>query len=140
MRRCPTSAGRQANLIYECVGRPGMLQQMVEAAPFDGRIVMGGYCMEEERMFVFAAQNKRLTLQFAGGEEAQDMDLALRAIAEGSIDVTPWLGARYRPVRRGAGDRRHVGTRRAGADGGRSAAAITRPVSTQQPLAGQGRR
>ncbi|MEO6091393.1 MAG: zinc-binding dehydrogenase [Novosphingobium sp.] len=84
--------GMRASLIYECVGRPGMLQQLVESAPFDGRIVMGGYCMEEERMFVFAAQNKRLTLQFAGGEEAQDMELALRAIADGSIDVTPWLG------------------------------------------------
>jgi 2-desacetyl-2-hydroxyethyl bacteriochlorophyllide A dehydrogenase len=88
----PDFAGRQANLIYECVGRPGMLQQIVEAAPFDGRIVMGGYCMEEERMFVFAAQNKRLNLQFAGGEEAQDMELALRSIDEGRIDVTPWLG------------------------------------------------
>ncbi len=90
----PDFGNRQVNLIYECVGLPGMLQQIVDAAPFDGRIVMGGYCMEEERMFVFAAQNKRLNIQFAGGEEAQDMDLALRSIADGRIDVTPWLGGR----------------------------------------------
>jgi len=90
----PDFGNRQVNLIYECVGLPGMLQQLVEAAPFDGRIVMGGYCMEEERMFVFAAQNKRLNIQFAGGEEPQDMDLALRSIADGTIDVTPWLGQR----------------------------------------------
>lgn len=90
----PDFGNRQVNLIYECVGLPGMLQQVVEAAPFDGRIVMGGYCMEEERMYVFAAQNKRLNVQFAGGEEPQDMELALRSIAEGSIDVTPWLGER----------------------------------------------
>ena len=69
-----------------------MLQQIVPGAPFDGRIVMGGYCMEEERMFVFAAQNKRLNIQFAGGEEPQDRELALRAIADGRIDVSPWLG------------------------------------------------
>jgi 2-desacetyl-2-hydroxyethyl bacteriochlorophyllide A dehydrogenase len=85
--------GRQVNLIYECVGRPGMLQGIVQSAPFDGRIVMGGYCMEEERLFVFAAQNKRLNIQFAGGEEPQDMDQALRSIADGTIDVNPWLGA-----------------------------------------------
>lgn len=84
--------GRQVNLIYECVGRPGMLQDIVQWAPFDGRIVMGGYCMEEERLFVFAAQNKRLNIQFAGGEEAQDMDQALRSIADGTIDVGSWLG------------------------------------------------
>jgi len=86
--------GRRVNLIYENVGTPGMLQRIVEAAPFDGRIVMGGYCMEAESLFVFAAQNKRLNIQFAGGEEPQDMDLALRSIADGRIDVTPWLGGR----------------------------------------------
>ena len=86
--------GRQVNLIYENVGLPGMLEQIIEAAPMDGRIVMGGYCMEQEHLFVFAAQNKRLNVQFASGEEPQDMELALRSIADGSIDVTPWLGGR----------------------------------------------
>lgn len=90
----PDFGNRQANLIYECVGQKGMLQRIIEAAPFDGRIVMGGYCMDEEALFVFAAQNKRLNVQFAGGEEPQDMELALRSIAEGKIDVTPWLGKR----------------------------------------------
>ena len=90
----PQFDGRRVNLIYENVGVPGMLQRIIEAAPFDGRIVMGGYCMEPEPLFVFAAQNKRLNIQFAGGEEPQDMDLALRSIADGRIDVTPWLGGR----------------------------------------------
>ena len=81
-------------MIYECVGLPGMLQQIIAAAPFDGRIVMGGYCMEEEHFFSFVAQNKRLNVQFAGGEEAQDMDTALRSIDDGTIDVRPWLGGR----------------------------------------------
>jgi threonine dehydrogenase-like Zn-dependent dehydrogenase len=90
----PDFGNRQVNLIYECVGQKGMLQRIIEAAPFDGRIVMGGYCMEEEALFVFAAQNKRLNVQFAAGEEPQDMALALGSIADGSIDVTPWLGAR----------------------------------------------
>lgn len=90
----PDFGGRRVNLIYENVGQPGMLQRIIEAAPFDGRIVMGGYCMEAEHLLVFAAQNKRLNIQFAGGEEPQDMDLAMRAIADGRIDVTPWIGAR----------------------------------------------
>ncbi|MCX7864148.1 MAG: zinc-binding dehydrogenase [Novosphingobium sp.] len=90
----PDFGNRQVNLVYECVGLPGMVQAIIDAIPFDGRIVMGGYCMEEERLFVFAAQNKRLTIQFAGGEEAQDMELAMRSIDNGSIDVAPWIGAR----------------------------------------------
>jgi threonine dehydrogenase-like Zn-dependent dehydrogenase len=85
---------RQVNLVYECVGLPGLLQQIISAVAFDSRIVMGGYCMEPEQLYVFAAQNKRLTVHFAAGEEQQDMELALRSIADGRIDVRSWLGER----------------------------------------------
>lgn len=90
----PDFGDRRVNLIYENVGQPGMLARIIEAAPFDGRIVMGGYCMESEAMHVFIAQNKRLNIQFAGGEEMQDMELAMRAIDDGRIDVAPWIGSR----------------------------------------------
>lgn len=86
--------GRQVNLVYECVGLPGLMQQIIESVGFGARIVMGGYCMAPEQLYVFAAQNKRLTVHFAGGEEQQDMDLALRSIASGKIDIAPWVGAR----------------------------------------------
>lgn len=90
----PDLGNRRASLVYECVGLPGLLAQIIAAVAFEARIVMGGYCMEPEQFYVFAAQNKRLTVHFAGGEEAQDMTLALRSIAEGSIDIRPWLGER----------------------------------------------
>jgi 2-desacetyl-2-hydroxyethyl bacteriochlorophyllide A dehydrogenase len=88
----PDLGGRKVTIAYENVGQKGMLQAMIEAMPFDGRIVMGGYCMEPEPLYVFAAQNKRLNIQFAGGEEPQDMALALRSIADGKIDAGAWLG------------------------------------------------
>ncbi len=90
----PDLGNRQPSLVYECAGVPGLLQQIIQSVGFGARIVMGGYCMEADSLFVFAAQNKRLTVHFAGGEEPQDMELALRSISEGSIDVTPWIGAR----------------------------------------------
>jgi threonine dehydrogenase-like Zn-dependent dehydrogenase len=93
-RPLPDLGNRQPTVIYECVGLPGLLQKIIESAAFDARIVMGGYCMEAEQLYVFAAQNKRLTVHFACGEELQDMQLALRSIADGSIDIAPWVGAR----------------------------------------------
>ncbi len=90
----PDLGNRQATLVYECVGLPGLLQQIIQSVGFGARIVMGGYCMESDQLFVFAAQNKRLTVHFAAGEEQQDMELALRSIADGKIDIRPWLGAR----------------------------------------------
>jgi threonine dehydrogenase-like Zn-dependent dehydrogenase len=35
---------------------------------------------------------KRLKINFACGEEQQDLDLAMRSIADGKIDIKPWLG------------------------------------------------
>ena len=90
----PELGGRRANLVYECVGLPGLLPQIIAGVAFEARIVMGGYCMEAEQFYVFAAQNKRLTVHFAAGEEQQDMQLALRSIADGSVDVRPWLSER----------------------------------------------
>jgi threonine dehydrogenase-like Zn-dependent dehydrogenase len=54
---------------------------------------MGGFCLEPEQLSVSSAQSKRLKINFACGEEPQDMELAVRSIADGTIDIRPWLGA-----------------------------------------------
>jgi threonine dehydrogenase-like Zn-dependent dehydrogenase len=88
----PELKGARVNVAFECVGKPGMLNQIITSLPFGGRIVVGGFCLEPEQIFVAAAQSKRLKINFACGEEPQDMELALRSIADGRIDVRPWLG------------------------------------------------
>lgn len=85
---------RRATLIYECVGVPGVLNEIVKSVGNGARIVMGGFCLEPESLYVPCAQLKRLRIDFAGGEEPEDMALALRSIADGTVDVRPWLGAR----------------------------------------------
>ncbi len=85
--------GAQVDLVYECVGRRGMLNQIIPGLGVGARIVMGGYSLEPEELLVPPAQDRRLTIHFASGEEPQDMALALQSIADGSIDVRPWLGA-----------------------------------------------
>jgi len=90
----PDLGMRRATLVYECTGVPGLLKQIIGAVGFGARIVIGGYCMQPEELMVFVAQNKRLIMIFAGGEEQQDMELALRSIADGTIDITSWLGDR----------------------------------------------
>jgi threonine dehydrogenase-like Zn-dependent dehydrogenase len=61
---------------------------------FGARIVIGGFCLEPEQLYVPAGQMRRLKIYFAAGEEQQDLDLALRSIADGTIDISAWLGGR----------------------------------------------
>jgi threonine dehydrogenase-like Zn-dependent dehydrogenase len=85
--------GWRVNLVYECVGKPGMLNQIMPSLGFGARIVIGGFCLEPEEIYIPHGQMRRLKLFFAAGEEQQDMELALRAIDDGRIDVQSWLGA-----------------------------------------------
>jgi len=86
--------GRSPNLVYECVGKPGLLNEIVNSVGMGARIVMGGFCLEPEALYVPTAQMKLLKISFARGEGPEDMALALRSIAEGRIDMRPWLGER----------------------------------------------
>jgi threonine dehydrogenase-like Zn-dependent dehydrogenase len=84
--------GRWPNVVYECVGKPGILNQIVDNIVPLSHIVMGGYCMDPEEIYVPTAQNKRLRITFAGGELPEDMLAARDAIAQGKVDLRPWLG------------------------------------------------
>src|SRR3546814_16612116 len=40
---------KRATLIYECVGKPGLLNQIMNSVGFGARIVVGGFCLEPEQ-------------------------------------------------------------------------------------------
>jgi len=84
--------GRAPNVVYECVGKTGIMMQIIDEIGFGGRIVMGGYCLEPEEIYVPTAQNKRLQVNFAAGEMPEDMVAARDAIVSGKVDLKPWLG------------------------------------------------
>jgi threonine dehydrogenase-like Zn-dependent dehydrogenase len=85
---------QRASLIYECVGKPGLLNEIMNSVGFGARIVIGGFCLEPEQLYVPSGQMRRLKIYFAAGEERQDMELALRSIADGKVDISAWLGGR----------------------------------------------
>ncbi len=84
--------GRVPNVVYECVGKAGIMTRIIDEIGFGGRIVMGGYCLDPEEIYVPTAQNKRLQVNFAGGEMPEDMEAARDAIVSGKVDLRPWLG------------------------------------------------
>ena len=78
--------GRRA-VIFECVGVPGLLQGIFEAAPRDARVVVAGVCMETDRIEPFFGIVKELSLQFVLGYTPQEFALCLRLLADGYVDA-----------------------------------------------------
>jgi len=73
--------------IFECVGVPGVLQQMFEQAPRDGRLIVVGVCMEPDTIEPMFGIVKELSLQFVLGYTPDEFARALRLLAEGEVDA-----------------------------------------------------
>jgi threonine dehydrogenase-like Zn-dependent dehydrogenase len=78
-------------VVFECVGVPGLLQNLIERSPPTARIVVVGVCMETDRIEPALAINKQLSLRFVFGYSPDEFAQTLRAIAEGEIDVGPLI-------------------------------------------------
>lgn len=78
--------GRRA-VIFECVGVPGLLQQVFEAAPRDARVVVVGVCMEPDRIEPFFGIAKELAVQFVLGYTPDEFARCLGLLAEGQVDA-----------------------------------------------------
>ncbi|MEY4339271.1 MAG: hypothetical protein RLZ14_1121 [Actinomycetota bacterium] len=83
--------GSRQLVIFEAVGVPGMIQQAMRMAPRHARILVVGACMQEDRFHPMLALGREINLQFALAYEPQEFGHALNAIAEGKVDLAPWL-------------------------------------------------
>ena len=78
-------------IIFECVGVPGLLQQLIVAAPPETEIVVVGVCMESDAMEPFIASDKEIDMRFVFGYSAEEFEQTLRHLAEGVIDGGPLI-------------------------------------------------
>ncbi len=83
--------GRRPLVAFEAVGVPGMLQQLLRDLPPGTRVAVVGVCMEPDQIRPFFAIAKELSLHFALAYGADEFAGALRALAEGDIDVSPMI-------------------------------------------------
>jgi threonine dehydrogenase-like Zn-dependent dehydrogenase len=78
-------------VIFECVGVPGIIDQIMASAPQAARVVVVGVCMEKDAIEPMLGINKELNLQFVLGYNREEFALTLRHIAEGAIPTDPLI-------------------------------------------------
>ncbi len=69
-------------VVFECVGVPGVLDQIMAAAPRGTRIVVVGVCMEPDTIYPLLGISKELNLRFVLGYTPDEFAATLRHIAE----------------------------------------------------------
>jgi threonine dehydrogenase-like Zn-dependent dehydrogenase len=78
-------------VVFECVGVPGVLDQVMAAAPRGARIVVVGVCMEPDTIHPLIGIGKELNLQFVLGYTPEEFAATLGHIAEGTIPTAPLI-------------------------------------------------
>jgi threonine dehydrogenase-like Zn-dependent dehydrogenase len=80
--------------IFECVGVPGIIQQILEGAPRDARVVVVGVCMESDTIEPMFGIVKELSLQFVLGYTPEEFARSLHLLAEGEVDAPALITGR----------------------------------------------
>ena len=78
-------------VVFECVGVPGVLDDLMAASPRGTRIVVVGVCMEADTIHPMLGISKELNLQFVLGYTPDEFAATLGHIAAGKIPATPLI-------------------------------------------------
>jgi threonine dehydrogenase-like Zn-dependent dehydrogenase len=78
-------------VVFECVGVPGVLDQLMAPAPRGTRIVVVGVCMEADTIHPMLGISKELNLQFVLGYTPEEFAATLGHIATGAIPTAPLI-------------------------------------------------
>ncbi|MFN3642868.1 MAG: zinc-binding dehydrogenase [Gemmobacter sp.] len=85
------AAGAPPDVIFECVGAPGLIQICIEASRPRGQIVVVGVLMNPDTIVPISGILKEIDLQFILGYHDEDFAIVLDALASGRIDAAPMV-------------------------------------------------
>ena len=80
-------AGRGPDVIFECVGVPGLIGSAMMEAPRGCRIVVAGVCQQTDTIMPLMGIMKELEIQFVLGYRPPDFDYVIAMIASDRVDV-----------------------------------------------------
>ncbi len=79
----------KAAVVFEAVGVPGIIDDVLLRARHGTRLVVAGVCMQSDTVHPFFAIAKEINVQFVLAQTPDEFADSLRALAEGEIDVSP---------------------------------------------------
>lgn len=80
-------SGGAPEVIFECVGIPGMISQCIDFAQHGTELVVVGYCIYQDHMIPAAAMGKELTMRFALSYHKEDFEFIAGLMASDRVNV-----------------------------------------------------
>lgn len=78
--------GGAPDVVFECVGKPGILQQALDRVRPRGTVVSLGYCTSPDTIIPAAAMMKEIRLQFSNVYSIGDFEYSIDTLAAGAVE------------------------------------------------------
>ena len=78
-------------VVFECVGIPGLIQQVIQNAPPRSRLIVVGVCMESDTIEPLIGIGKEMNVHFSFGYSGEEFAQTLHDLADGRLDATPLI-------------------------------------------------
>lgn len=85
------AAGGPPDVIFDCVGVPGMIQNAINLSRARGTIVVVGVCMKEDTQIPISAILKELKIQYILGYQESDFARVLDFLGQGRVKPAPMV-------------------------------------------------
>jgi 2-desacetyl-2-hydroxyethyl bacteriochlorophyllide A dehydrogenase len=83
--------GVRPSVVFEAVGVPGIINDVMQRAPRGSRLIVAGVCMEPDTVMPFFGTAKEMSVHFVFAYDLAEFTESLNAIADGEINVSPLI-------------------------------------------------
>ena len=83
------TGGRKPQVVFECVGVPGMLDEAIRLAGVRGQVIVAGVILKQDSFLPIIALGKEVTIQYSQAYTEKDFEAVIDAIAKGAVKPGP---------------------------------------------------
>jgi (R,R)-butanediol dehydrogenase/meso-butanediol dehydrogenase/diacetyl reductase len=103
------------DVVFECVGLPGLVQDAIDAAAVHGRVVVAGVCLVHDQIRHVPAVMKEVQVRYAVYYRSEEFAAAAALLESGTLDPTDFVtrtvtldavGQAFDDLQSGSGDRK----------------------------------
>jgi len=85
------NAGPPGPVVFECVGVPGVIDDLLATMPMMSKLVVAGACLEPDTFQPMMAITKEADIRFATGYDPGEFRDTLHMLADGTVDPAPFV-------------------------------------------------
>jgi (R,R)-butanediol dehydrogenase / meso-butanediol dehydrogenase / diacetyl reductase len=83
------SGGLRPQVVFECVGVPGMLDQAIQLTGIRGQVVVAGVILKQDAFLPIVALGKEVAIRYSQAYNERDFEAVIGAIARGDVNPDP---------------------------------------------------